>query len=71
MKGNDLKRKRAQLGLTIGRVANDMYLTPQTICNLERGAITKKSSLKYYELYLKRYEGIKTYNAIYREEHQK
>ena len=53
MKPSNLKKLRIGLGLTIGRCADEMGLTRQTIINLETGKTTKPSSLKFYELYLK------------------
>lgn len=44
---------RIELGLTIGKCAEDMRVDRQTIINIEQGRTKKESSLQHYELYLK------------------
>lgn len=53
MKYQNLKKLRISLGITVGKAAEEMFVTPQTICNIESGRTVKESSLFYYELYLK------------------
>lgn len=53
MKVGNLKRLRIDLGITLGKAAEDMKLSRQTLYNIENGAVTKESTLNYYELYLK------------------
>lgn len=53
MKVDNLKRLRIALGITLGKAAEDMKLSRQTLYNIENGAVAKESTLNYYELYLK------------------
>lgn len=53
MKVGNLKRLRIALGITLGKAAEDMKLSRQTLYNIENGAVAKESTLNYYELYLK------------------
>ena len=53
MKYQNLKKLRISLGITVGKAAEEMFVTPQTICNIESGRTVKESSLFCYELYLK------------------
>lgn len=61
MTADNLKKLRIELGLTIGRCAEDMKFSRQTIYNLENGLVAKPSTLKYYELYLKEVRRMRNY----------
>lgn len=53
MLARNLRKMRIELGLTIGKCAEDMRVDRQTIINIEQGRTKKESSLQHYELYLK------------------
>ena len=44
-----LKLTRIRLHLTMENVANEMFVTKQTISNVENGKIEKKSTMLLYE----------------------
>ena len=51
--GNQLKLIRQVANFTGTDVANEMFVTKQTISSIETGKTTVKSSIHYYELVLK------------------
>lgn len=44
-----LKITRIRLGLTQQNIADEMFVTKQTICNVETGKINRKSVMAFYE----------------------
>lgn len=64
MKPENLKRLRISLGRTIGKCAEDMNVSRQTLYNLEQGRPVKQSTLTYYELYLKSIKRDRDYNSV-------
>lgn len=52
MKPENLRKLRMTLGLTKGKVAEDMLISRPTVDHLEDGS-AKPATLQYYELYLK------------------
>ena len=64
MKPENLKRLRISLGRTIGKCADDMNVSRQTLYNLEQGKPVKPSTMTYYELYLKSVKRDRDYNSV-------
>lgn len=64
MKPENLKRLRISLGRTIGKCADDMNVSRQTLYNLEQGRPVKQSTLTFYELYLKSVKRDRDYNSV-------
>ena len=52
MKPENLRKLSVTLGLTKGKVAEDMLISSPTVDHLEDGS-AKPATLQYYELYLK------------------
>lgn len=68
MKPSNLKRLRLNLDLTIGRCADDMHVSRQTLYNIENGTVCKDSTMLLYELYLKEIKRQRDYAHMKREE---
>lgn len=66
MRADNLKRLRLELGLTLGRAADEMKFSRQTLYNIENGLVKKESTLHYYELYLKDVRRKREYAAQHR-----
>lgn len=64
MNPENLKRLRVSLGMTIGKCADDMNVSRQTLYNLESGKPVKPSTLTYYELYLKNVKRDRDYQSV-------
>lgn len=64
MNPENLKRLRVSLGMTIGKCADDMNVSKQTLYNLESGKSVKPSTLTYYELYLKSVKRDRDYQSV-------
>lgn len=47
-----LKLTRIRLKLSMEDVANEMFVTKQTISNIESGKIEKRSTMRFYEITL-------------------
>jgi len=50
-----LKITRIRLNLTLEEVAEEMFVTKQTLSNIETGKSTKKSTMLFYKIILEKH----------------